>query len=381
MGSRSAAMTCCLLIACYLSGCRQTNSLPTRYGRSRGYDGTQSINGTGLLAELFRIQGHDVSQWRRLSPYLNDKDILVWFDLQQQTPDAEQITFLEKWLSAKPGRTLLYVIRDYDAEIEYWQQIERSETTVNRDALRRHLAHLRAEYTSRRLGNREQLDCSWFRYLPHVSADSTPSLSGPWTVSAAQSSEPIDAIGAKVALTGTLKRGKVPGWQPLLRSDEDVLAARIRPARWQGSQVIVVANGSWLLNGAMALPPRRPLAMRVIRECSPARGDVCFLEPGPEGLPVRDSDYPRPVYLRALSVFPIGVILLQSLAAGLLFCFAVLPIFGTPKHLRGSHYGAGRHDFSRHLQAVGQLLIKNRNLQQARTWVEQYRATKEGVDE
>jgi hypothetical protein len=49
------------------------------YGKRHGPQATDSVNGTSVLARMFNNRGFDVTTWRRLSPKLNDFDIVVWF--------------------------------------------------------------------------------------------------------------------------------------------------------------------------------------------------------------------------------------------------------------------------------------------------------------
>src|SRR5262249_47818355 len=101
-----------------LAGCGGPR-LETTYGRARG----QSVNGTGALVALLRAEGHEV----RVAPRLDEKvgawaDTLVRFAPYGGPPDHSASDWCVDWLGGRPGRRLVYVARDFDAEAEYWTE-------------------------------------------------------------------------------------------------------------------------------------------------------------------------------------------------------------------------------------------------------------------
>src|SRR4029453_17248202 len=67
-------------------------------------------------------------------------------------------------------------------------------------------------------------------------------------------------------------------FEPLLTSEGDTLAFRVennQPSGWGDAQVIVVANGSWLLNYPLVNHEHRKVAARLVNECGSA-GKVAF---------------------------------------------------------------------------------------------------------
>src|SRR5436190_10785187 len=61
-----------------LLGGRRDEQLTTLYGRRRGTEAIRSVNGTSVLAEMFKRRGHRVSTMSRLSPKVDEFDVLVW---------------------------------------------------------------------------------------------------------------------------------------------------------------------------------------------------------------------------------------------------------------------------------------------------------------
>ena len=78
--------------------------------------------------------------------------------------------------------------------------------------------------------------------------------------------------------------------EPLLESDEGLLVGRVSRPNWDGSQVIVVANGSFLLNLPLINHQHRMLAGRLIQQCGQRGQNVAFLESGPGGVRISDRD-------------------------------------------------------------------------------------------
>src|SRR5262245_35289051 len=79
-----------LIVAGALLAGRQNESLPSTYGRRRGTDGAPSVNGTAVLIELFKQTGHRVTTRTRLSPSLNEFDVIVWIPNDFEPPTKEQ---------------------------------------------------------------------------------------------------------------------------------------------------------------------------------------------------------------------------------------------------------------------------------------------------
>ena len=130
-------------------GCQQPRDINTIYGRRRG-EGTRSVNGTAVLAHMFSQSGADVSTWRRLSPKLQNEDVIVWVPDDSSAPSVEAVDYFTEWLSNEPGRTLIFVGRDYDAAIDYWEHILKTAPPAQRIEIRRKLAQRRAQHTALR---------------------------------------------------------------------------------------------------------------------------------------------------------------------------------------------------------------------------------------
>src|SRR5438876_3405982 len=66
-----------IVVGALLAG-RRDEPLPTTYGRRRGGEAGRSVNGTAVLADMFRARGHTVTTMSRFSPRLDKYDVVVW---------------------------------------------------------------------------------------------------------------------------------------------------------------------------------------------------------------------------------------------------------------------------------------------------------------
>ena len=129
---------------------RRDEKLPTVYGRRRGSESSRSVNGTAVLADMFRSAGHRVATMGRFSPKTREFQTIVWAPNDFQPPDKEHREFLEEWLKEGDGRTLVYIGRDYDAAIDYWNRtVKEAPSHLADEALHRQ-AEARASWEAER---------------------------------------------------------------------------------------------------------------------------------------------------------------------------------------------------------------------------------------
>ncbi len=239
-----------LLMASPLPGCGQ--ELDTTYGRSRG----QSVNGTGVLAALFRDAGHTVRPAWKASDELSDwAEVIVRFAPYSSPPEKAEGEWLDRWLSGGSDRRLIYVVRDYDARADYWNAVL---TRLPRDApasQRERAKTLRdmSKITAPPGMNPKPADVgdpeTWFALdAPKPDAVETcKALDGPW-------SRGVDPSQAVLPRHRTFR---VDAETVLLEGDGKPLA--IGWTRFRDSQVLAIAGGAFLLNAALAVnPARRP---------------------------------------------------------------------------------------------------------------------------
>jgi hypothetical protein len=349
-----------LLLLLYLALSGGKEELPTVYGKRRGPSAAESVNGTAVLAGMFEQAGHRVTTVTELSRRLESYQTIVWTPDDFGPPSDEAIKFLDAWLAASPQRTLVYVGRDYDAAPQYWQQMLSTVDDPRHDEYQRRLAHAASTFDQRRTEMPDQKDCGWFVMLGGLPARKIPDLDGPW-------SKGVDASKTDIVLAGRLDiptpanlgtEIETTEVEVLLQSENDILAHRYTQSWWNSSQVIVVANGSFLLNLPLVNKEHRKLAGHLITECGPP-GAVAFVESGPMGVTVRQGTPIRNSMLahRILTIWPMIFVLLHFSALGIVFCFSVFPIFGRPHRLPSE----ARSDFGKHVAAFGELLARTKD--------------------
>jgi hypothetical protein len=335
---------CCALAVLCVAGCRPLD-LPSYYGQHKLPQTPASVNGTDILADMFRQAGHEVYFRRTLvTDELGEAETIVWFPDDFATPKAEACEWFENWLYEVPGRTLVYVGRDFDAAPLYFKAMRDRVGANQKKAY--DVRDLDARLMARRPRDLkgEQLTCDWFSY-ESADLEELSKLAGPWATG-------VD--GAKAGLQ--LRTKLVPNRRVrrLLASGDDLLASQFARDDWEGSRILLVANGSFLLNLPLVNHQNRKLASRLIEATGP--GDVVFLESGPGGPPIDPPSTDNSLWT-LLGAWPLNVTLLQLAVAGVIFCFARWPIFGRPRRPPEESTS----DFARHVEAVGQLLSRTKD--------------------
>jgi hypothetical protein len=356
---RSRGFLCLCGIALALAGCGRR--LDTSYGRVHG----ASINGTGALAELFRAEGHKVRATVRLSPEVARwADTIVRFAPAPGPPDVREVDWYGDWLSEDDAHRLIYVPCDFDAEAEYWSGVL---ARLPRGANKQEIA---------RYERRRDEAARWADRLPPPAAGPLPfggwfvdvspaggpaacrRLEGPWA-------EGIDPAAA--ALTRHRAPGLPPGARVLLAGDGEALAFEPEESDGEVWPVLVVANGSFLLNEPLVNRARRPLALRVVRWAGPAPRRVVFVE---SRRPTAGPGRPRmPSPFAMLWVEPIGWIAAHFGAFGLLAALAAAARLGRPR----PEPPAGADRPAAHAEALGDLWARTRDADAARDALESYR--------
>ncbi|MGZ3356955.1 MAG: hypothetical protein ACXVBO_19145, partial [Isosphaeraceae bacterium] len=349
----AAALGLALVVVALARGSGNAHALESGYGSSMG----SSVNGTGALAALLRNQGHEVrTVWRLTAELGGWADVIVRFAFAPGPPDREEARWYDDWLESRPERAVVYVVRDYDAQEEYWKLVldqlsgspheeRRKQAESNRDRVPR-------------LPDKEEKPAgpeSWFA----VGRAADPPrrckrLGGPWA-------EDIDAESAALTVHEPLKAGQ---HEVLLTGDGEVLALEWKVDR--GSRVLAVANGSFLLNLPLVNPARRPLAQRVIEWIGEGTRRVAFVE-GPQLL--GDSEGPPTLIDLVVRIKTFRWVALHLGLFGLLACLARAPRLGRPSPDAPSD--ADRP--AAHAEAVGALLERSHGAATARDLLETYR--------
>jgi hypothetical protein len=337
------------------SGCARR--LETGYGSTRG----ASVNGTSGFAGLLRSRGHEVrTAWRLTSELEAWADVIVRFAPYPGPPDREEASWYEEWLEGQRERSLIYVVRDYDAEPEYWSlaaqrlgepgaEGRRAQAESNRDKAKNWTERLPSK------ADKPADAADWFKVGPAANPPRTcETLEGPWA-------EDVDSRAAAILLH-----------EPLVANQEHVLLTskgNVLAMEWEvedDSLVLVIANGSFLLNLPLVNRARRPLAERVVEWIGDEHRRVAFVEgfsvlSGP-GLPPSLFDLLRRIPSFRWVAIQLGLF-------GLLACLARAPRLGRAR----SDPASDSDRPAAHAEALGRLLEKSRSAETARDLLEAYR--------
>jgi len=140
---------------------------------------------------------------------------------------------------------------------------------------------------------------------------------------------------------------------PLLVADGEEFAFKLTKSwdDYSEGKIIVVSNGSFLVNYSLVDRGSRKLAGNLIDLCDP-NGDVMFLESGRGGIKVSDTDTSNHNRWSWISQAPLCYIIPHFLMWGILFCFAFFPIFGRPRVVKRKSTST----FRNHVNALGKMM-------------------------
>lgn len=390
-----------------LTGCMDDH-VPTDYGK---HD-TRSVNGTDVFASMFTAAGHKVRfARRRLNERIRQRaDCIVWVPDSYHLPTtAEQEWLYDDWLTQKSGRTLMYVARDYDAGPEYWKKMLQGAPADKVAEMRRRLGEAQTDAEARRAKMPTQIDCDWFRFIP-AGAPVTPGSNAPAkedkkddkSGSTRLQGKPIwkaDIDPAKLEIKVASKLDPVFDADVMLQLDGDVLVSRQRVVTEDGgsSQLIVVANGSFLLNLGLVNREHRKLAARLVTEIADASftpplaapsgskttpttaatnvKQVYFVESDDNGLELLTDE--NPAEIPEDQKWPperLRTTFLHLAALAIILIISRWPIFGRPREENTQHES----DFGRHVEALGDLLARSGNQGYAQGRLDHYQKTMQG---
>jgi hypothetical protein len=347
-----------LLAAALAAGAGCGRGPETAYGSSSG----ASLNGTSGLAALCRLRRHDVrTAWHLTDDLATWAEVIVRFAAIPGPPPKEETDWYEGWLDGAPGRALVYVVRDYDAQAEYWSLVlEGLKGVTDADRDRRMLAESKRERASdwvARLPDRAEKPAdpeTWFAIGSPVNPPATcKHLDGTWA-------EDIDSQAAALTVHEPLK---AEAEHVLLTGDGHVLAME-----WGGRQgrVMVVANGSFLLNLPLVNPARWPLAERVVDWLGDSPRRVAFVD-GPS---VIGEPEPPPTLLNLIErIASFRWVALHFAVFGVLACLARAPRLGraSPDPPSDADRPAA------HAEALGSLLARSKASDTAAALLASYR--------
>jgi hypothetical protein len=328
----------------------------TRYGMSRG----TSLNGTSAFAAVLRDRGYDVHAAIHLNDDLAEwADGIVRFATYPGRPQKEEAEWYRNWLAADRDHWLIYVVRDFDAEPEYWKELEEQLSDPTQEESRLEAQEKRLE------------SADWISRLPKQAAKAAPSeqwfecdsaitpptvctkLGGPWA-------EGIDARAAALPVHEPLKSDKrcilLEGDGKPLVADKSLIGA---------GRILVIANGSFLLNGALVNMARWPLVERVADWPEGDGRQVALAD----GSFLMENEDEQTIWALFMRVPALRWVAIQLGLAGLIAALARAPRLGRPRPDPAS--GADRP--AAHAEALGALLARAGAAADAHDLLDRYR--------
>jgi len=310
---------------------------------------------------MLRHRGHELRTAIRLTGELEDwADGIVRFAPYPGPPARDEAEWYRAWLANDADRWLIYVVCDFDAEAEYWKDVRDglagpAESDRRTEADEKRI--VAADWVSRlpakaKTGADPQ---TWFA----VDAALVPprvctKLTGSWA-------EELDATAAALTLHEPLRHE--PQGVLLAGDGKAFVLDKSLPGL---GRVLVIANGSFLLNEALAKTARRPLAERVVEWPARAGQRIALVEgsfvlAGREDAPKLWDLFKRQPALRWIAI--------QLGLAGLLAALARAPRLGRPRPDPVS--GADRP--AAHAEALGAMLARAGAAREARELLDRYR--------
>lgn len=421
-----------LLVYGLSSGCSSWLPEQVPFGAVTAPDHNRSLNGLGLHRKMWELSGAKCLTPQRLSPKLDDMDVIVLVGQSFEPPGIAARRWLEDWLASEPGRTVVYFGRDFNAELFYRRQtLSQLEPTAQPRGAEL-LAMREAQELNLRL---QQLPgssfCGWFFIDTQQPTTNYRTFTGPWAnkisgvpASASQSwplrialqppddsrfrswrpsfvtpapnslrpanSLPATDASAEQEASDDSFSGRSQ-WSPeelatpeqwdaelrraprskilLAAEDGQALVFRLVAKRFQGSQILVVANGAPLLNGSLVEPLQQRIGEQLIKACGPAER-VALLAFGQGGIPFSNQPEKdnRAAGLEMLTVWPLSGITMPAALLGIVVCAALLPILGRPQSLLRRSVS----DFGLHVEAIGHMLYEARDVAHAQNAIKDY---------
>ncbi len=364
----------------------------------------KSVNGVSVFANLLRERGHSVTRKRRLSKRVEKFDTIFWAPDNTTEPPENVIAWLEHWMSTGDPRVLIFVGRSYDGKLPYYhRKFERSKPGDRENWQREYAEILVADREFNfdwNLGAQPAPTSYWFETEENIRLDESK-LDGPWA-------EEIDPNGVSLETSTLLKplanyndkklfpKMTIPSesnesdydqyeWmQEAFRESElsvtELLTVDGKPFAFEvssngnpGQKLIVISNGSFLLNFPLLEPEHQKLASRVADEIV---GDVAVLESSYQWPRIGGAANDPALRWTWIGRAPMNYIVPHFLFWGVLYCFVFYPNFGRPKRIQFHPPKA----FRSHVQAVASILTRSKERSWAREiidlWLKRNNKTK-----
>lgn len=347
-----------------VSGEASAQPIKTKYGKSGGSENLLSVNGTSAFIRLVEQRGFTTATRNRLTPETEKYDTIIWFVSDQDNINSSTEEHLEYWIQGD-DRLLIIVNRDFDAAVFYWEKQLATASAENKELIKRQLAN--AKFEERQI-KREDIQSYWFDFETSQTRKRVEKFRGPWSRHFDNKAAEI-FLQSKILPSSSVFSPEYSTGNLLESQDGESIIMEVEVDEYYENRVIVVANGSFLLNMPMANPAHRDLATQLADQCV---GKVLVLESSVEGINVSDNqpDDAEKTFWSWVQREPMNIIVPQMLLLCVVYLFAFYPTHGRPKKIKEKTNA----DFSYHVEALGELYQRSGDEKFAINLIKSYQA-------
>lgn len=335
--------------------------LPNEYGRTSSRVARMSLNGFSAFSNLLSDKGIEVKTWTDLTPRIEQFDTIVWIPAGQRQATQAESDRLSQWLDGGYERTLVIVLNDYDATRDYLEDVLPTATGEQAATYRRLWEKLVANEVSADdvpgTGASDRFVTTMARRDRRVASQ----LAGPWATS-------VRGLPTHIVTNRTITPPSSTLWTSTsyLTVDGEEFIYELND--YQGSRVIVVANGSFLVNYGFVHAGNRELADRLAQEIG-ATPSILFLESGNAEMSTANEGPNTPSTWTWMQAWPLSFLFPHLLIASVVMYFALVPIFGRPKRIVHS----SRSDLGQHIDAIAAIWQRDGDVEKANRTLAHYR--------
>ena len=365
-----------IVLIVLISGCGEQpqEEIDTTYGKAA--TSITSINGYSLLAQELKDRGNTVTVKKRISPSIDRYDIVFWAPNSEEAPSDEAVEAINRWLSESyyGARTFIYVGGHYDAEVDYFRALAENSTGKFREEAFRRIAERKISERSPSYFRWEppNEECDWFT-LEKLAPNRSSDLSGELVSGISASEKPILPYATVLVPNEQFATFAQFYYDPLawetnvlLAVDGEPMVSSLSNDEYSKSEILLVSNGSFLVNFGLIDPKKEKLASRVLDRL-PSNCDVLILESGPEKIRVSESEFENRNAWAWLAEAPFRYIIPHFLFWGVVYCFVKFPIFGRPKQDKPS-----TSSFRNHVRAIAKQFARSGGRRKALDSIRQY---------
>lgn len=327
-----------------MAGCgRSSPEIDARYAATTG----KSLNGLNVFMEQLKSLGNDVRVAHGLDEEVGEFATVIFrFADESGPPEIKEADWFDQWLRHDPANRLVYIPRDTNLLIDYWQYVvdhpDPAWSKEQLDEARKRLEKARSNFqpSFKSIINKTPKS-KWFelKMAPNIFPEAGEGWSGPFAEK---------RLNWPIHQAISMQSGDV-----LLKCSSGVVISTAAQLESQqpDARKLIIANAGFLMNAGLVDPTRRTLAEKTIEFLDLHTGDenVVMLV----GDDMFDTAEPNAIH-RFLTTWPFSAISAHLIVLGLVLCWS-----------RAARMGPARDEteetwqlLSAHTRAVGKVMLK-----------------------